>query len=123
MAGSSKVEEITSAYRHFQKISQELESNRQLAKDPSEEVELRELALEEIKTLEEQSNQLTHQLELLLLPKDPDDTRNTILEIRAGTGGEEAALFARDLFRMYVRFAESQKWAWRYANSCSILLI
>ena len=112
----SELEEITSAYRHFQKICQELESNRQLAEDRSEEAELRELALEEIKTLEEQSNQLTHQLELLLLPKDPDDTRNTILEIRAGTGGEEAALFARDLFRMYVRFAESQKWRLEILN-------
>ena len=112
----SELEEITSAYRHFQKISQELESNRQLAEDRSEEAELRKLALEEIKTLEEQSNQLTHQLELLLLPKDPDDTRNTILEIRAGTGGEEAALFARDLFRMYVRFAESQKWRLEILN-------
>ena len=104
----SELQEIVKAYRQYQKISQSLEENQLIADDASEDTELRDLAREEIQELEVQSKDLTQQLELLLLPKDPDDTRNTILEIRAGTGGDEAALFASDLFRMYARFAESQ---------------
>ena len=115
----SELQEIVTAYRQYQKISQSLEENQLIADDASEDTELRDLAREEIQELEAQSKDLTQQLELLLLPKDPDDTRNTILEIRAGTGGDEAALFASDLFRMYARFAESQQWKLEILNESS----
>ena len=115
----SELQEIVTAYRQYQKISQSLEENQLIADDASEDTELRDLAREEIQELEVQSKDLTQQLELLLLPKDPDDTRNTILEIRAGTGGDEAALFASDLFRMYARFAESQQWKLEILNESS----
>ena len=115
----SELQEIVTAYRQYKKISQSLEENQLIADDASEETELRDLAREEIQELEVQSKELTQQLELLLLPKDPDDTRNTILEIRAGTGGDEAALFASDLFRMYARFAESQQWKLEILNESS----
>ena len=72
--------------------------------------ELRELAELEIPELEQQLVELEQQINLLLLPSDPNDARNTVLEIRAGTGGEEAALFAADLFRMYSRYAEGRRW-------------
>ena len=72
--------------------------------------ELKELAQEEVPQLKEQLNGLEAELKLLLLPSDPDDDKNTILEIRSGTGGEEAALFAADLYRMYTRFAERRGW-------------
>ena len=112
----SELQEIVSANRNYKKISQSLEENLQIVEDDSEDLELKDLAREEIKELEAQSTDLTKQLELLLLPKDPDDTRNTILEIRAGTGGDEAALFASDLFRMYARYAESQQWKLEILN-------
>ncbi len=72
--------------------------------------DLRELAVEELRSLEGRRDQLEAEIKLLLLPKDPNDEKNVMLEIRAGTGGEEAALFAAELFRMYLRFAEGQGW-------------
>lgn len=68
--------------------------------------EMREMAQDELREAKEKSEQLEQQLQVLLLPKDPDDERNAFLEVRAGTGGDEAALFAGDLFRMYSRYAE-----------------
>ncbi len=106
----SDLQELVSTYRRYQKISRELEENRILADDPAEDTEIRSIARQEISGLLPVAKALEQQIELLLLPKDPDDTRNTILEIRAGTGGDEAALFANDLFRMYVRYAEMRKW-------------
>src|SRR5690606_24905005 len=78
----------------------------QTEKDPA----FRELAKEELDKLELQQGQLEAQLKVMLLPKDPNDHKNAILEIRAGTGGDEAGLFAGDLFRMYSRFAEKMNW-------------
>ena len=72
--------------------------------------EFRILAKEEIDTLEPEIERLNEELKILLIPQDPDDNKNVILEIRAGTGGDEASLFAGDLFKMYRQFAESQKW-------------
>nr|VUD23914.1 peptide chain release factor 1 (RF-1) [Salmonella sp. NCTC 7297] len=72
--------------------------------------EMREMAQEELREAKEKSEQLEQQLQVLLLPKDPDDERNAFLEVRAGTGGDEAALFAGDLFRMYSRYAEARRW-------------
>lgn len=103
------LEEIVTTYREYKKVLQEIEeANALLAteKDP----ELRELAELELKELEKKQPQLEEKLKILLLPKDPNDEKNVIMEIRSGAGGEEAALFAGDLFRMYTRYAERQGW-------------
>jgi peptide chain release factor 1 len=89
-------------------VLSELEENEELSSDSD--AEIRELAEAEIEKLQREKEELESQLELLLLPKDPLDEKNIILEIRAGTGGEEAALFVADLFRMYSRFAEYNNW-------------
>ena len=100
--------EIVSVYRRFKKLQEDLEENTLLLSESD--LDLRELAEAEIKNLRETLPQLEEELKILLLPKDPMDDKNTVLEIRAGTGGEEAALFAADLFRMYMRYAERMRW-------------
>ncbi len=102
----SDLQPIVEAYGVYQKVETQLAEDRAVLGDP----DLRELAEAEIPELEAQIDTLERQLELLLLPADPNDQRNTLIEIRGGEGGEEAALFAADLFRMYTRFAESLKW-------------
>ncbi len=99
---------LVAVYRELKRIRRELEDNRSLLeeKDP----EIRSLAAEEIARLEPQEKALAERIPILLLPPDPNDGKNILLEIRAGTGGEEAALFAADLFRMYGRFAEQRGW-------------
>jgi len=79
--------------------------------------DLKEIAREELNELEEQQTKLEEKLKVLLLPNDPNDDKNLILEIRAGTGGEEAALFAADLYRVYMRYAERNNWAFKVMNS------
>ncbi|MCD6363773.1 MAG: peptide chain release factor 1 [Synergistetes bacterium] len=103
----SELEGIVLRYREYKRLQSELEENKILAEEDSE---LRELAKEEIKILEEKLEALEEDLKLALIPKDPMDERNIIMEIRAGAGGEEAALFAADLFRMYARYAERRGW-------------
>lgn len=76
--------------------------------------DLHELAKEELKEAEKMKNELDKQIHFLLIPKDPNDGKNVILEIRAGTGGEEAALFAADLLKMYLKFAENKGWKWNW---------
>lgn len=98
-----KIAEIASSYK---KKYEELESNRELVKDKNVENEIKELAYDEIKRLEEELEKIEEELRILLIPKDPNDLKNCIVEIRAGTGGDEAAIFAGDLFRMYQRFAD-----------------
>jgi peptide chain release factor 1 len=105
----SELDALVSAWRGYQKLRLDLEQTKQLAATEAD-AELRELARDEMRTLEAQREDAEQALKLLLLPKDPLDAKNTILEIRAGTGGDEAALFAGDLFRMYMRFAERQGW-------------
>src|SRR6266566_4669283 len=83
-----------------------ISENEELLKDP----DMRELAQEEMKALEARRDALLADIKVLLVPKDPNDAKNIILEIRAGTGGDEASLFAADLFRMYSRFAERNGW-------------
>ncbi len=100
--------EVVQVYARYKQVLAEIEGNRELLQDSDP--EMKELAREELPTLESEQEELEQQLKLLLLPKDPNDERNIILEIRAGTGGDEAALFAADLFRMYSRFADSRKW-------------
>jgi peptide chain release factor 1 len=104
----AEIEEIVTCYREWRKVEQEIHDNRQLLEERDEAI--RELAKEEIAALRERKEALESQLKILILPKDPNDAKNVIVEIRAGTGGEEAALFAAELFRMYSRYAESRRW-------------
>ena len=100
--------EIVGLYRRYRALQRELAENSQLLHD--EDPGICEMAQEEVRRAEAELPELEHQLRVALLPKDPLDGKNTILEIRAGTGGEEAALFAADLFRMYSRHAELMGW-------------
>jgi peptide chain release factor 1 len=100
--------EVVEAYRDYKRVGEEIEGNRELLHDSDP--EMRDMARGELPQLEARREELASQLKVLLLPKDPNDDKNVILEIRAGTGGDEAALFAGDLFRMYSRFAETQGW-------------
>jgi peptide chain release factor 1 len=101
--------ELAERFGEYRRLEAEIESSRGLA-EGSEDKELREMAREELKELETRKASLLEQLKVLLIPKDPLDSKNIIMEIRAGTGGDEAALFAADLFRMYSYYAEGQKW-------------
>jgi peptide chain release factor 1 len=100
---------LVRAFRRYQEVDKELADSQSLLKDETDE-ELKELAREDIAALKEQLENLEEELRLFLLPKDPNDDKNVLLEIRAGTGGEEAALFAANLFRMYTRLAERRGW-------------
>ncbi|MFK5927297.1 MAG: peptide chain release factor 1, partial [Desulfuromusa sp.] len=100
--------EVVSVYGQYQQVCSEIEGNRELLQD--RDPEMKELAKAELPELEGQQAELEEQLRLLLLPKDPNDEKNIILEIRAGTGGDEAALFSADLFRMYTRYADRNHW-------------
>ena len=97
---------LVEVYRRYRKVLAEIEENQELLADP----EMKDMAAEELNSLQEEKERLDSEIRLLLLPKDPNDSRNVILEIRAGTGGDESALFAGDLFRMYSRFAEKNRW-------------
>lgn len=105
----SDMEELVTTFRRYRQVESDLQGNREIA-HKAEEAELREMAQAEIPALENELADIEGKLKVLLLPKDPNDEKNIILEIRAGTGGEEAALFAADLFRMYQRFAETKGW-------------
>ncbi len=102
----SDVSDLVAAYREYTAVTRKLAEDREALADP----DLRALVEEEIPELEAKASVLEKDIELLLLPRDPNDSRNTIFEIRSGTGGEEAALFAADLFRMYSRYAEKRGW-------------
>lgn len=105
----ASLSELVETYRKYKRTAEEIEGNRHIAEhDPSD--EMRKMAKEELLTLEPKLSELEKALKLLLLPRDPNDEKNILLEIRAGTGGEEAALFAADLFRMYSRYAERHGW-------------
>lgn len=104
----AELAEIVGIYDRYCRLNDEIAGSRQLLQDPDPEV--RDMAQGEIEGLEQQQAALEQQLKQLLIPKDPNDARNVVLEVRAGTGGNEAALFAGDLFRMYSRYAENQGW-------------
>ncbi len=104
----SNLSPIINSYRNYEAIRQNIEDNRSLLEDPD--AEIRKLAKEEIEVLKSDLDRAEGELKVLLLPEDPTDQKNIILEIRAGTGGEEAALFAADLFRMYAKYAELKGW-------------
>ncbi|MFH0992353.1 MAG: peptide chain release factor 1 [bacterium] len=103
------LEPIVAAYQHYKKASNDFQGSKELL-DSASDPELKAMAQEEYDSLKIQLVELEEQLKFLLVPQDPTDTKNFIMEIRAGTGGEEAALFAADLYRMYTRFAERKGW-------------
>ena len=100
--------DVVELFRRHRSLTQELEENKQLLHDSDPDIKA--MAQEEIAAAEAELPELEHKIKVLLLPKDPLDEKNIILEIRAGTGGEEAALFGGDLFRMYCRYAEKMGW-------------
>ena len=101
-----EIEPVVQTYQDFRQTQENVSASKELLSDP----ELSELAEEEIAQGQKTLQQLEQQLQLLLLPKDPNDQKNVFLEIRAGTGGEESALFAADLLRMYLKYAEKNRW-------------
>ena len=104
----AELAELVQNYREWRKVEQEIEGNRQLLEENDEAI--RELAKEEVAGLRRRKEEIESRLKVLILPKDPNDSKNVMLEIRAGTGGEEAALFAGELYRMYSRYAETRGW-------------
>src|SRR3989441_7594048 len=104
----SQLEETVACWRERQRVARDLDEHRALLRE--KDAELREMARGELPALEARLAELDATLKHLLLPKDPNDERNTVLEIRAGTGGDEASLFAAELFRMYTRYAERHGW-------------
>ncbi len=107
--------DVVSGYERSCRIREEIAGSQELLKDSDAEV--REMASAEVAELEAELTELEEQLKLMLLPKDPNDQRNIILEVRAGTGGDEAALFASDLFRMYCRYSDRQGWKVEVLNT------
>ena len=105
----ASLEDLITAYREYKAVNKSLEETRAMLDDGLDE-DLAALAKQEIESLEMQLDRLTQELRLALLPKDPNDEKDIIMEVRAGTGGDEAALFAADLFRMYSRYALSKGW-------------
>jgi len=106
----AELEEIVTCYREYMETRKAVDETKTILFDKSMEDELREMARMELTELEDKVTSLEEQLQILLLPKDPNDDKNVIVEVRAGTGGDEAGLFAADLFRMYTRYAEDQGW-------------
>src|SRR5688500_17522433 len=108
----AELQPTVDAFRAYKTVKEEIAATEELLKDP----EMRELAQEDLGPLQRRRDELLAQIKVLLVPKDPNDQRNVILEIRGGTGGDEAALFAADLFRMYSRYAERQAWKLEVLN-------
>ncbi len=104
----AEIEDLVETYRRLKQVLHDLEENAPLLRESD--AEMRAMAREEEQRLTAQRTQIEERLKVLLLPKDPNDDKNIVLEIRAGTGGEEASLFAADLFRMYSRYAERKRW-------------
>ena len=105
----SEIAQVVKEYREWKKNARQLEENQKILEE-EQDAELVDLAREEVESLKQEKEKNEIQLRVLLLPKDPRDAKNVIMEIRAGTGGDEAGLFCADLFRMYSRYAESLKW-------------
>lgn len=101
-----RLEPVSEAFTRYTRLERQIREDREVLDDP----ELGPLVKEELPRLEGELSTLEREIQILLLPRDPNDEKNTVLEIRGGTGGEEAALFAADLFRMYTRFAETKGW-------------
>ena len=109
MKEQSDLAPVVETYQAYKQAKKDIEDSLALLEEESDE-EMRELAKEELSDAKKRVEKLEQELKILLLPKDPNDDKNIILEIRAGAGGDEAALFAAELYRMYVNYAESQRW-------------
>ena len=106
----AELEVIVNAYREYKKVVEDLEANKEMLQEETDK-EMKEMLQEEISDLTEKEKELDKQIQILLLQKDPNDDKNVFVEIRGGAGGEEAALFASNLFRMYTRYAENNRWS------------
>ena len=109
MKEQSELTPIVEAYKEYKACKQNIEESLELLKEESDE-DMRELAKEELNESKARVEELEHELKILLLPKDPNDDKNVVVEIRAGAGGDEAALFAAEIYRMYLHYAESKRW-------------
>ena len=107
------LEDVVTCYKKYKKVLEEIESTKEMTKYP----ELGEMAKEEVKELEAEKERLDKELEILLIPKDPNDGKNVVMEIRGAAGGDEANIFAGDLFRMYTRYAEKKGFTYQVYNS------
>jgi peptide chain release factor 1 len=114
----AEIQELVQAYRRYEALSQELADTRELG-ELEDDAEMREMADQEIARIEGEMSTLYDQMRILLLPKDPLDEKNVIMEVRAGAGGDEAGIFAADLYRMYTRYAEAQRWKTEILSSNS----
>ncbi|MFT6389949.1 MAG: peptide chain release factor 1, partial [Cellvibrionaceae bacterium] len=104
----AELEPVVQCFSRYQQVVTDIEEAKSLANDSD--ADMRAMGQEELKSSEVKNEKLELELQKLLLPKDPNDEKNVFLELRAGTGGDEAAIFAGDLFRMYSRYAEKKKW-------------
>ncbi|MCL1146157.1 peptide chain release factor 1 [Shewanella sp. 10N.261.52.F9] len=111
----SQLEDVVSAFKAFQQAEEDLESAKEMMEE--DDADLKEMAQEEYKEAKAKIAELEDELQILLLPKDPNDDNNCFIEIRAGAGGDEAAIFAGDLFRMYSKFAEGKRWQIEVMNT------
>ena len=109
MKEQNELTPIVEAYKAYKESKQAIEDSLQMLEEESDE-ELRELAKEELNEAKDKVEELEKELKILLLPKDPNDDKNVMIEIRAGAGGDEAALFAAEIYRMYIHYAESKRW-------------
>ena len=104
------MEVIVNAYKDYKKVTEDLKADKEMLVEENDR-EMRDMLTEEISSLSSREKELENQIQILLLPKDPNDDKNVFVEIRGGAGGEEAALFAANLFRMYSKFAENNRWS------------
>ena len=111
----SSLEDVVNVGKEYLAVLQNIEDDKSIL--DGDDAELKEIAQEELNELESRKDKLESDLKILLLPRDPNDDKNLILEIRAGTGGDEAALFAADLFRVYTRYAERKNWKYKVMDS------
>lgn len=111
MKEHSELEEVVAKYREYKKVTQDIEDAKEMLNDKSLDKDFREMVQMELEESEAKIEQLRKEVKILLLPRDPNDDKSVIVEIRGGAGGDEAALFAADLYRMYTRYAERNRWA------------
>ena len=111
----AELEPVIAKFREYRKTGADLVGVQELL-GTADDAEMKAMATQEVKELEERLGKLEQELKLLLLPTDPHDEKNVVIEIRAGTGGDEATLFAAELFRMYVRYAEGRRWKVRLTD-------
>ncbi|GKV12095.1 hypothetical protein SLEP1_g23291 [Rubroshorea leprosula] len=119
----AELDEVVSTFRRFKDCEKQLEETKALAKEESIEEDMAEMIQSEISSLSSQLQELEEKLKVLLLPSDPLDARNIMLEVRAGTGGDEAGLWAGDLVRMYQKYSEQNSWKYTPVSSSEVCLV